>query len=71
MSGNNQIDIIEALNSTTRYLDNLLNVDNPYFERMVGQIYQNELQLNKTNSSDIEAPFLNLKYDLWGIAQLV
>ena len=27
---------------------------------MVGQIYRTELQLNKTNSSDTEAPFLDL-----------
>ena len=55
---NNQIDIIEAFNSTSRYLDDLLNTDKPYFEQMVGQIY--ELQLNKANSSDTEAPFLDL-----------
>ena len=46
------LDIIEALNSTSRYLDDLLNIDNPYFEQMVGQIYPTELQLNKVNSSD-------------------
>ena len=47
-------------NSTSIYLDDLLNIDNPYFEQMVGQIYPTELQLNKTNSSDTEAPFLDL-----------
>ena len=36
LSDNNQTDIIEALNSNSRYLD---NIDNPYFEQMVGQIY--------------------------------
>ena len=30
LSDNNQADIIEAFNSTSRYLDDLL--DNPYFE---------------------------------------
>ena len=30
---------------------------NSYFEQMVGQIYLIELQLNKANSSDTEAPF--------------
>ena len=59
-SDNNQTDIIEAFNSTLRYLDDLLNIDNPYFEQMVGQIYPTELQLNKANSSDTEAPFLDL-----------
>ena len=32
-----------------------LNIDNPYFEGMVNQIYPSELQLNKANSSDTEA----------------
>ena len=60
LSDNYQADIIEAFNSTSRYLDDLLNIDNPYFEQMVGQIYPTELQLNKANSSDTEAPFLDL-----------
>ena len=37
----------------------LLNIDNPYFERIINQIYPPELQLNKANTSDTEAPFLN------------
>ena len=45
-SGVNQADILEAFNSTSRYLDDLLNIDNPYFEGMVNQIYPPELQLN-------------------------
>ena len=31
LSGDNQVDIIEAFNSTSRYLDDLLNIDNPFF----------------------------------------
>ena len=64
LSDNNQADIIEAFNSTSRYLDDLLNIDNPYFEQMVGQIYPTELQLNKVNSSDTEAPFLDLNLSI-------
>ena len=45
-------------------LDDLLNIDNPYFEQMVGQIYPTVLQLNKANSSDTEAPFLNLNLSI-------
>ena len=60
LSDKNQTDIIEAFNSTSRYLDDLLNIDNPYFEQMEGQIYPTELQLYKANSSDTEAPFLDL-----------
>ena len=55
-----QADVIEVFNSTSRYLDDLLNIDNPYFEGMVKQIYPSELQLNKANNTDNEAPFLDL-----------
>ena len=61
LSDDNQADIIEAFNSTSRYLDDLLDIDNPYFEQMVGQIYPTELQLNKANSSDTETPFFGLE----------
>ena len=64
LSDNNQTDIIETFNSTSRYLDDLLNIDNPYFEQMVGQIYPTELQLNNANSSDTEAPFLDLNLSI-------
>ena len=45
-------------------IDDLLNIDNPYFEQMVVQIYPTELQLNKTNSSDTEASFLDLNLSI-------
>ena len=60
LSSDNQADVIKAFNSTSRYLDDLLNMYNPYFEGMVNQIYQPELQLNKANTSDTEAPCLDL-----------
>ena len=37
LSSDNQADVIKAFNSTSRYLDDLLNIDNPYFEGMVNQ----------------------------------
>ena len=55
-----QAENIEAFKSTSRYLDDLLNIDNPYFEGMVNRIYPPELQLNKANTADTEAPFLDL-----------
>ena len=60
LSNDNQAVIIETFNSTSRYLDNLPNIDNPYFEGMVNQIYPPELKLNKANTSDAETPFLDL-----------
>ena len=57
-----QAEIIEACITTSRYLDDFLNIDNPYFEGMVNRTYLPELQFNKANTctSDIEAPGLNL-----------
>ena len=60
LSSDNQVDVIKVFNLTSRYLDDLLNINNPYFEGMVNQIYPPELQLNKANTSDTEAPFLDL-----------
>ena len=55
-----QDEIINAFKSTSRYLDDLLNIDNPYFKGMINRIYPPELQLNKANTSDTEAPFLDM-----------
>ena len=35
-------DLIDAFNSTCRYLDDLLNIDNIHFEHMVHRIYPAE-----------------------------
>ena len=59
LSDYNKANIIEAFNSTSRYFDDLLNTDNAYFEGMVIQIHPPELQWNKANTSDTEAPFLD------------
>ena len=61
LSRENQADIIEAFNSTSRYLYDLLNIDNIYFDQMVDRIYPTELQLNRANSSDNEAPFFGFE----------
>ena len=55
LSDNYKPYVFEAFNSTSRYLDDLLNIDTPYFEQMVSQIYPSELQLNKANPSDTDA----------------
>ena len=57
LTDNNQADVVEAFKSTSRYLDDLLNIDNPYCAQMVSLIYPNELQLIKANPSNSEAPF--------------
>ena len=55
-----EANIIETFNTNSRYLDDLFNIDNPYFEGMVTQIHPTYLQLNKANSTDTEAPCLDL-----------
>ena len=66
LSEDNQSDVIEAFNSTSRYLDGLLNIDNNFFDSMVNRIYPSELQLNKANVSDTEASFLDLHLSISG-----
>ena len=41
-------------------MDDILNINNVYFDNMVGQIYPSELQLNKANAPDTKAAFLDL-----------
>ena len=59
LSADKDAETIEAFNSTSRYMDDLLDIDNTYFDVMVKQIYPSELHLDKANSSDTEAPFLD------------
>ena len=49
-----------TLNTTSRCLDDVLNINNVYFDNMVSQIYLSELQLNKANTSDTKAAILDL-----------
>ena len=50
LSDDKQADIIDAFNTTSRYLDDILNIDDIYFDNIVSQIYPAELQLNKANT---------------------
>ena len=60
LSDDKQADIIDAFNTTSRYLDDILNINNVYFDHMESQLYPSELQLYKTNTSDKGATFLDL-----------
>ena len=55
LSDDKQADVIDAFNTTFRYLDDILNINNVYFDNMVSQIYPSELQLNKAITSDTES----------------
>ena len=60
LSRENQAYIIEAFNSTSRYLDDLLNIDNIYFDQMVDRIYPTKLQLNRAKFFRYRGTFLDL-----------
>ena len=60
LSDDKQADIIDAFNTTSRYLDDISNINNVCFDNMFSQIYPSELQLNKANTSDTRATFLDL-----------
>ena len=61
MSVHKQVDVIDAFITIPRYLDDILNINNVYFDNMVSQIYPSELQLNKANT---EAAFLDLNLSI-------
>ena len=46
LSDDKQADVIDAIDTTSRYLDDILNItcNNVYFDNMVSQIYPSELQ---------------------------
>ena len=60
LSEDKQADDIDAFNTTSRYLDDISNINNVYFDNMVSQIYPSELQLNKANISGTKAAFLDM-----------
>ena len=60
LSDDKQTDIIDTFNTTSRYWDDILNINKVYFDTMVSLIYPSELQLNKAYTSDTKAAFLDL-----------
>ena len=57
LSDDKQDGVIAAFNITSRYLDDILNINNVYFDNMVSKIYPSELQFKKVSTSDTEAAF--------------
>ena len=47
LSDDKQADIIDAFNTTSRYLDDILNINNLYFVTIVSQIYPQSSKLIK------------------------
>ena len=51
---------IDKFNDTSRYLGDIVTIDNPVFAEHIPNIYPRQLQLNKANDSDKETSFLDL-----------
>ena len=61
LSDDNQSGVIEAFNSTSRYLDDLLNIDNNFFDSMVNRIYRIYPSVLQLNKADCQMP----RPDFW------
>ena len=48
LSDGKQAVIIDAFNTTSIYLDDILNIKSVYFDHMVSQIYPSDHQLKKS-----------------------
>ena len=66
LSDDGQADVIDAFNTTSGYLDDILNINNVYFENVVGQIYPSGLRLGGANASGAGAAFLDLHLSISG-----
>ena len=45
LSDDKQADIIDAFYTTSRYLDDILNINNVYFDNMLSQLYHQSSNL--------------------------
>ena len=57
LKSDTQSDIIEALYNTSRYLDDIFNIDNRFFDTLFPFIYPKELRLIKQMSPIFRRPF--------------
>ena len=51
-------DLVDMFNDTCRYLDDVLALNNPEFQKFANEIYFKELTLNKSNISNDRTTFL-------------
>ena len=65
LSDDKQADIIDASNTTSRYLEDILNINSIYFNNVISQVCPSELQLNRANTSDTEASLMDLHVALF------
>jgi len=60
LSKTKQVDLIHCFNLISRYIDDILNLDNPLFEQYIHKIYPKELVLNRSCISNTDAAYLDL-----------
>ena len=60
LSDGGQAGVVGAFNTTSRCLDDILNINGVCFENMVGQVYPSGLRLSGAGASGAEAAFLDL-----------
>ena len=53
------ISVARKFNKTSRYIDDLLTLNNPRFLNSIGQIYPLELELKKTTESPTNCSYLD------------
>ena len=71
LNHDNQADVTEAFNSTSRYLDDLLNIDNPYFEGMVNQIFPPDSTTPHIPKPPIQIYIFLLQMDLFRLKFMI
>ena len=57
LSDDKHADIIDTFNTPSRHSDDILDINNVYFDNMVSQIYPSEFQPNKAITSDTKTAF--------------
>ena len=60
LSDDNQAGVVDAFNTTSRYLDDILGINAVCYGSVVGRFCPSGLQLGKANTFDSEAAFLDL-----------
>ena len=65
LSDDKHADIFDAFNTKSRYLDDILNINNVYFDNMVSEINHSKLQLIYAYTPDIKATFLDLPLSIF------
>ena len=57
LSDDKRAGVVDAFNTASGCLGDVLDINSVYFDTMVGQVCPSELQLNRVSASDTEAEF--------------